>query len=135
MKSLHILIVDDNSVNQKILSYFIAKWGMSYGLAGDGQEALEYIEMVKVDLVLMDIMMPIMGGIECTLKIRSHNGKSINSVPIIGVSANPESAPEALDAGMNDFVCKPVNFPELLKKIKEHSSRGKRDSIFYHEGV
>jgi len=84
-------------MNQTLLSVVMTKAGMSYGLAGDGQEALDYLEMVKVDLVLMDIMMPIMGGIECTRGIRNHKNQSINSVPIIGVSANSQFALEALN--------------------------------------
>ena len=68
-----ILIVEDNPCNQVLISKILAKLGISFDLAENGKEALEYLDVIKYELVLMDIMMPIMDGIECTKFTRTRN--------------------------------------------------------------
>ena len=114
-----ILIVEDNKVNQVLISKFLTKLGISFDLAENGKEALESIQVVKYELVLMDIMMPIMDGIECTKLIRAHSNRSIAAIPIIAISANFEKETEALEAGMDSFLAKPLQLPTVELNIRK----------------
>jgi CheY-like chemotaxis protein len=114
-----ILIVEDNPCNQVLISKFLSKLEVSFDLAENGKEALEYLDVIKYELVLMDIMMPIMDGIECTKLIRAHSNRSIASIPIIAISANPDKEAEALDAGMDSFLGKPILLPTLEATIRQ----------------
>lgn len=138
-----ILIVEDNIVNQKVLSTQLKRLGCKTFVAGNGVEALEFIKTTQLwqgpevrtqnsqeelDIVLMDIEMPVMGGLECTRKIRKYEEqKSIggcphrahHQLPIISISANAraEQAAEQKEAGIDDIVIKPFRIQQLMDKI------------------
>ena len=112
-----VLIVEDNHINQTLFRKFISKMGFHSDVAENGREALDYLEVVRYDIILMDIMMPVMNGLECTKKIRSTNNPVIALTPIIGISANLELKNKALKAGMNSFIGKPVHFSILKHQI------------------
>ena len=93
--------------------------GFHSDIAENGREALDYLEIVRYDIILMDIMMPVMNGLECTEKIRSMNNPFIALTPIIGISANLEMKHSALESGMNSFIGKPVHFTVLKCEVHQ----------------
>eukprot|EP01097_Dermamoeba_algensis_P010687 TRINITY_DN796_c0_g5_i1.p1 TRINITY_DN796_c0_g5~~TRINITY_DN796_c0_g5_i1.p1 ORF type:complete len:465 (-),score=179.46 TRINITY_DN796_c0_g5_i1:140-1534(-) len=120
----HILIVEDNLINQKILANFLENKSCTYKVAKNGMEAVEKYLESKFDIILMDIEMPVMNGLEATLKIREleKERETGNRVPIIGLSGNArkKQVEEALASGMDDYLTKPYQSHELLNMIKKH---------------
>jgi signal transduction histidine kinase/CheY-like chemotaxis protein/HPt (histidine-containing phosphotransfer) domain-containing protein len=114
VRPLRILLAEDNIVNQKVAVGFLRPQGHTIEVTNNGREALEAATARDFDLVLMDMHMPEMGGLEATQHIRALPG-SRGKVPIISLtaSASPDSIQKGLDAGMNDYVAKPLN-PDLL---------------------
>jgi len=118
----HLLLVEDNSVNQKIAIRLLAKMGCAVDVANNGQEAVDILTTKSYDLVLMDCQMPIMDGFETTRTVRKYEMEtSKNRTPIIAMTANAMQGDKArcLDAGMDDYVSKPINttlFQAALKK-------------------
>lgn len=128
LKGYRILLVEDNLVNQRVLRKQLEKIDAVVDVAGDGLEALEKIEKSvwregeeSLDIVLMDLEMPVMGGLECVQKIRElqSSGKIEGHLPVIVVSANArtEQIEEAEKSGSDDFVSKPFRIGELVPKI------------------
>lgn len=118
-----ILIVEDNKLNQHLLIKILEKSGYSYQVAENGLEALNKIQEKTFDLVLMDIRMPEMDGIEATHHLRTDDTFSTDkNLPIIAVTAHDdaEERKKCFGVGMNDYLTKPVNKDLLLDKIKEH---------------
>ncbi|MCF6282007.1 MAG: response regulator [Candidatus Polarisedimenticolaceae bacterium] len=109
----HILIADDNRLNQQVAQELLQNVGITVELAEDGVIALEKVTNGHFDAVLMDVQMPNMDGLEATSKIRAHAENS--TLPIIAITANvaKEERQKCLAAGMNDFVSKPVE-PNIL---------------------
>ncbi|MFZ6010668.1 MAG: response regulator [Bacteroidota bacterium] len=114
-----ILLVEDNPVNQKIASHFLVKWGYQVTVANDGKEAVNLISNKDFELVLMDLQMPEMDGVEATQQIRSMGDSYFKSVPIIAFSASAlsETKEKAEQLGMNDFLAKPLNPEEMHRKV------------------
>lgn len=109
----HILLVEDNHVNQLVAGQMLANIGLTYDVAGNGLEAVEQVSREKsYDIVLMDIQMPIMDGYEATRKIRSNGFKDLI---ICGLSANAmkQDYERAIQAGMNDYLTKPIETHEM----------------------
>lgn len=114
-----ILVVEDNKINQKVIKSILKKAGIVPEVANNGQEALEIMQEVAFDLILMDMQMPIMDGTECTRQIRSGNsGVKRPQLPIVALTANAmnEDRQACYDAGMNDYLSKPVTL-ETLNRI------------------
>lgn len=122
--SKHILIAEDNDVNQMIFQKFLKKWGYTFQIANNGLEAVQFVETEKFDLILMDCQMPEMDGFEATQKIRENPKLEIRNIPIIALTANAmgDDKKRCLDFGMNAFVSKPIE-PELLKAEIENLTR------------
>jgi len=107
-----ILLAEDNITNQQVALGILKKFGLRADIANNGAEALKALESIPYDLVLMDLQMPIMGGIEATRQIRNKQSSVINhNVPIIAMTANAMQSDRNLciDAGMNDFLSKPIS--------------------------
>jgi len=107
----HILLAEDNVINQKVAQSILGKLGYSADLAADGLEAVRALELIDYDLVLMDWMMPEMDGFAATLVIRDPSSKVLNhKVPIIAMTANAMKGDKekCLDIGMNDYLSKPI---------------------------
>jgi CheY-like chemotaxis protein/HPt (histidine-containing phosphotransfer) domain-containing protein len=107
-----ILLAEDNITNQQVALGILKKLGLSADIANNGAEALRALESIPYDLVLMDLQMPIMGGIEATRQIRDKESSVINhSIPIIAMTANAMQSDRNLciEAGMNDFLPKPIS--------------------------
>ena len=118
IEHLKILIAEDNIVNQKVVTGILKRTNAELTLVDDGEKALNQINLNSFDLVLMDMQMPVMGGIEATKAIRNIPGKKAN-IPIIALTANAmlEDKEACLNAGMSDFLAKPIKPAKLLEKI------------------
>ncbi|MEZ4857260.1 MAG: ATP-binding protein [Flavobacteriaceae bacterium] len=111
----HILVVDDNRINQKITQKILEQRNFKCALADDGEEAIEKVRNTNFDLILMDIHMPGIGGIEATKSIREFNSKT----PIIALTAVEidDLRKIILDSGMNDIILKPYDVSQFLTTI------------------
>jgi PAS domain S-box-containing protein len=120
-RSLQVLLVEDNLVNQRLCSRLLEKWGHRVTLAANGEEGLRLFEQQTWDVVLMDMHMPVMGGEEAVRLMRKHEGWSRHT-PIIGVTANAMASDKqaCLDAGMDDHLAKPYSARELREIISRH---------------
>jgi CheY-like chemotaxis protein len=118
---LRVLVVEDNQVNQLLVTTILAKAGMRAEVAANGVEAVQAVHQRNFDVILMDMQMPEMDGLEATRRIRQL-GAMGRAVPIIAMTANAmqEDRRRCLEAGMNDFVAKPIDSAELLRKIAAH---------------
>lgn len=117
-----VLVVEDNVVNQKVLSRFLEKWGIEVIIAEDGQQALVELNSNLVSLILMDLQMPEVDGYEATRLIRSHDDSQKSNIPIIALTAAAlkEVKEKVLATGMDDYLTKPFNPDELHKKLKSY---------------
>ena len=122
IKGLHILLAEDNELNMEIAEFVLQNEGADVTKAWDGQEAVELFrnsEPGEFDVILMDIMMPVMNGYEATKMLRSLNREDAKTIPIIAMTANAftEDRIRAKAAGMDEHVAKPVDVELLLKVI------------------
>ena len=112
---LRILVVEDNIINQKVVSKLLDKNGHHTTIASNGQEALEILELSDFDLILMDVQMPVMDGLEATQIIRKRESETIEHRTIVAMTANAMIGDReiCLDAGMDDYIAKPIRADEL----------------------
>ena len=124
-----ILVAEDNTVNQLLMLAILSRCGYHADVVADGREALQAVQSLPYDLVLMDVQMPVMGGVEATRQIRQLTG-AVAEIPIIAVTAHALKGDREslLEAGMSDYVSKPLDKNELLKKIGYWASRSHHDS-------
>lgn len=132
IKGLHILLAEDNELNMEIAEFMLQNEGVEVTKAWNGQEAVELFRKSKpgeFDVILMDIMMPVMNGYEATKKIRSLDREDAKVIPIIAMTANAftEDRLRAKEAGMDEHIAKPVDGKLLINiiyKLMKHSFRG-----------
>ena len=122
IKGLHILLAEDNELNMEIAEFMLQNEGADVTKAWNGQEAVELFrnsEPGEFDVILMDIMMPVMNGYEATKMIRSLDREDAKAIPIIAMTANAftEDRLRAKEAGMNEHISKPVDVRLLVKVI------------------
>lgn len=118
--SARILLVEDILINQKVASGFLNNMGLKCDVAANGAEALKALENTSYDLVLMDMQMPIMDGVEATRHIRSSTSAVLNHrIPIVAMTANAQESDQqqCFDAGMDDFTTKPIVYKTLLATL------------------
>ena len=115
-----MLIAEDNRINQRVAERMLEQLGAVYQVVSNGAEALAQLKTTPWDVVLMDIQMPVMDGIEATRLIRA---QSISQPTIIALSANAmdEDKTSAKEAGVNDFLSKPITLDALAEAL--HRSR------------
>ncbi len=112
-----ILVVDDNIINQQVAAGMLKKLGLRAASVANGQEALDALCTLPYDLVLMDVQMPVMDGLEATRRVRNRSSRVMNHrIPIIAMTANamPGDRDLSLYAGMNDFIAKPLQMQRLI---------------------
>lgn len=114
---LNVLLVEDNLMNQKFMSHILKRLGATFEIAIDGKEAVEKVKQNKYDLILMDIQMPVMDGIEATKIIR--NELNLKDLPIIALTAHAMKGDRErfLQAGCNGYITKPVDQQKLVSEI------------------
>lgn len=115
-----ILVVEDNTTNQLVITALLKKFGYYSDVAQHGVEALDMLNRNQYDIVFMDCHMPVLDGWETTLQIRNNAHVPWSSIPIVAMTANAsqESRQTCMESGMNDFISKPV-FPGDIKHILE----------------
>lgn len=125
-RSVHILIVDDNVMNQDLMANILGYWGFSFAIASNGIEAIAQVKADHFDLILMDIQMPEMDGYSATIHLRRELGLNI---PIIAMTAHAMSGEreKCINLGMNDYISKPVNEQELLGLIEKVTLKDTRE--------
>jgi CheY-like chemotaxis protein len=118
LKSLRILIAEDNLINQKILKTYLSRMDHTSIIANNGKEAIDINKSYEFDCILMDIQMPKLNGLEATKKIRKLENGSGKHLPIIAVTSKSRynDCEDFYEAGMDEFIPKPVNF-DLLKSV------------------
>jgi hypothetical protein len=117
-KKVRVLVAEDNPVNKKLIEILLQKLGFEGEIVSNGKEAVEKATTEDFDICLMDIHMPVMGGIEATKEIRK---KGNTTLPIVALTADvfTEGKKRCLEAGMNDFLSRPVKSEKLEQKIVE----------------
>jgi CheY-like chemotaxis protein len=119
-KPLRVLLAEDNPVNQRLAARLLEKWGHTVVLAEDGARVLEALETQSVDLILMDVQMPVMDGVQATAAIRQRETITGTHTPIIAMTAHAMEGDRQrfLEAGMDDYISKPVHARELFEVIE-----------------
>lgn len=118
----NILVVEDNLMNQKVVSMALKNKVGRVDIANNGKEAIQLFSSSKYDIVLMDLMMPVMDGHKAAIKIRELEAGTGMRIPIIALTANARSGIKELciESGMDDFITKPFKIDTLIAKIEEH---------------
>lgn len=118
-RALQVLLVEDNAINQRLAVALLERWGHHVQVANNGKVAVEMVQTHPFDVVLMDMLMPVMDGLEATGLIRALTGPAAQ-VPIIAMTANAmESDRErCIAAGMNDYISKPIKASELQELLQ-----------------
>jgi len=116
----HILVAEDNAINQKMVENILKKQGHFVFLAGNGDEALTEWKKGQFDLILMDVQMPGTDGLEATQRIRAEEKKGGFYTPILALTAHAMKGDRerCLEAGMDDYISKPINPNELIEAIE-----------------
>jgi signal transduction histidine kinase/DNA-binding response OmpR family regulator len=119
-RRLHILVAEDNAVNQRLVRRLLEKQGHRVAVAVNGRQALAEAQKHHFDLILMDVQMPEMGGFEATAALREREQHSESRVPIVAMTAHamPGDRERCLRAGMDAYVPKPIRAEELLKTVE-----------------
>ena len=133
IKDLEILLVEDNELNMEIAEFILQNEGASVTKAWNGQEAVEIFKKSRpdeFDVILMDIMMPVMNGYEAAKMIRTLDRDDAKTVPIIAMTANAftEDRLRSKESGMNEHIAKPINAKVLVKVISELMENKEEDS-------
>ncbi|WP_207678596.1 ATP-binding protein [Desulfonema magnum] len=121
-KTIRILLVEDNEINQIVAQAILNKLGFYADIAGNGLEALEILKKHPYDIVFMDVQMPEMDGMEATKKIRDpQSGVISHEIPIIAITAHAmkEDRERCIEAGMNDYISKPIKTDRLIDIIEK----------------
>ncbi|HXM99737.1 MAG TPA: ATP-binding protein [Candidatus Dormibacteraeota bacterium] len=116
-----VLVVEDNAVNQAVAVRMLEKLGCRVDVAANGREAIEMVGLLPYDVIFMDCQMPEMDGYEATREIRRREGSSMHH-PIVAMTANvmPGDRERCLDAGMDDYISKPMRKTDLKEALKRH---------------
>ena len=128
---MKILVAEDNPINQKLIRTTLEKFGIDVTLASNGQEAFELRKQNDYDLIFMDIQMPVMNGLEATSEIlRYEEVNRISHIPIIALTANALTGDREkyMEAGMDNYISKPINIAELKNLIASYSEGSEKGS-------
>lgn len=114
--ALHVLVVEDNLVNQELMIALLSRRRHQVMVAQNGLEALDILERQTFDVILMDVQMPIMDGLEAARRIREKEKQGGGHVPIIAMTANtlPQDQKICFQAGMDDYIPKPIDIGKLV---------------------
>ncbi|CAM5607446.1 PAS domain S-box-containing protein [Aquamicrobium terrae] len=126
LNRLDILVAEDNEVNQLVFTQILGETGYSFHIVSNGRKALEMAVRMKPRMILMDVSMPEMNGLEATAEIREREVLEGRHVPIVGVTAHALKGDRerCLEAGMNDYLPKPISPKSLLEKLERWLGAG-----------
>jgi signal transduction histidine kinase/CheY-like chemotaxis protein len=122
-ENLHVLVAEDNNINQKLIKNVLNGFGVEVTLASNGEDALNLRMQNEYDMIFMDIQMPVLGGIEATQKILEYEEKSrTHHVPIVALTANALSGDREkyMEAGMDNYLSKPIDLERLNILLQEY---------------
>ena len=118
---MDILLVEDNVLNQKVVTFNLRKLNYNVIAVGNGHDAIDKVKTTSFDLILMDLMLPEMDGYTITREIRKHEKEAgiENAVPIIAITANTldNDREKCFEVGMNEYLSKPFSADQLIEKI------------------
>jgi PAS domain S-box-containing protein len=119
-RPLRVLLAEDNPVNQRLAVRILEKWGHSVLVVGNGRKAVEVWEQEPFDLILMDVQMPELSGLEATAAIREHEKESGRRTPIVAMTAHAMEGDreKCLSAGMDQYVTKPIDQKRLFEVVE-----------------
>jgi two-component system sensor histidine kinase/response regulator len=119
-RPLKILVAEDNTINQRIAIGLLTKLGHTGVVVGDGEKALKCLSQLKFDAVLMDVMMPVMDGLEAITRIRAKEAQGGGHLPIIMATAHtePGDAERFIQAGADGYVAKPMELAALRAELQ-----------------
>lgn len=120
LRQLHVLLADDQIINAMIVSKWLGMLGCTMERVEDGQQAVERWRQRRFDLILMDVKMPVMNGLEATVRIRELEASGVTRTPIVALtaSASPEELDACLTAGMDGHTTKPVTLDSLAATMR-----------------
>jgi signal transduction histidine kinase/CheY-like chemotaxis protein len=123
---LRILVADDNTTNQQVVGHLLKRMAYRCDFVGNGIEVLQNLKQHEYDLILMDVQMPEMDGIEATRRIRKNEaGEAVAQIPVIALTASAMQGDREkfLGAGMNDYLSKPIKIEELARILQSFASK------------
>lgn len=131
----HILLVEDQIINQRVIGSYLAKLGISFDIATNGAIALQLFEQNNYDMILMDCRMPVMDGYEATAKIREKEKQTNSHVPIIALSAeiSTDDRQRCIDLGMDEFLGKPLDFVKFANFLSQRLTQDREKSFVIDE--
>jgi CheY-like chemotaxis protein/HPt (histidine-containing phosphotransfer) domain-containing protein len=131
VKGMQILVFEDNLLNQKLIEQRLKSWGCLVHVTDDAKYGLNILENNNIDLVFMDLRMPIMNGFEVTRKIRSSRNTYVSQIPIIALTADfsIKDKEQCRDNGINDYILKPYSPDELLMKLTSNRAEMKMNDM------
>ncbi|MEQ8417632.1 MAG: response regulator [Imperialibacter sp.] len=119
-----ILVAEDSSVIQNLTKKILTLQNFQITSVKNGEQVLQKLNEESFDLILMDINMPVMDGIECTKKVRNLSDEAKKNIPIVAITGNARNytMEEFISNGINDFIPKPLNFDQLVEKVRKYTS-------------
>lgn len=124
MESKKVLIAEDSSVIQNLTKKILQMQNYEIFSAKNGVQVIEMVEKEHFDIILMDINMPKMNGMECSQKIRENKDSRIAKIPIVAITGNAQNytMEDFKNAGINEYLQKPLNFDNLVDTVKNLTS-------------
>lgn len=118
-----VLVAEDSSVIQNLTKKILQMQNYEISSVKNGQQVLDALQDQHFDIILMDINMPVMDGMECSRQIRALADASKSQIPIVAITGNAQnySIDEFKDAGINDYLPKPLNFDTLVETVKKYT--------------
>jgi two-component system sensor histidine kinase/response regulator len=120
--SLHVLLVEDHPVNQQLATKLLTRWGHQVAVADNGQIALDMLAQRRYDLVLMDMMMPVLDGLETTRRFRAREQGPRTPIVAMTAKAMQDDREQCLAAGMDDFISKPIDIGQFQRLVQRFVS-------------
>jgi len=122
-ENIHVLVAEDNPINQKLIKRVLENFGLTVTMASNGKEAFAYRQKEDFDIIFMDIQMPVMGGVEATQHILAYEKEEgVKHIPIIALTANALSGDKEkyISEGMDDYATKPLNIQVIEKLVSKY---------------